>query len=160
MADAVPWTLERVEREVPGLAPLARLHRVLEETGAEAERRGGSLHPEVPGAPAVHWVRGTALLDAAERTHLAAALPALVGTLATAAASVVPAAARSLAEVQAICRPDAWPWEEGLARFREAAPVAPAPHPELFRFLLLRAISFPARHLARSLAGPDRKSVV
>ena len=154
MADSAPWTLDRVEREVPDLASLARLHRVLEATGAETERRGGSLHPEISGAPAVHWVRGTPLLDAAARAPLAAALPALVGTLATAAASVVPAAAKSLSEVRAICRPDVWPWEEGLARFREETPVAPAPHPELFRFLLLRAISFPARHLARSLAGP------
>lgn len=154
MSESQPWTLERIEREVPDLAPLARLHRVLEETGREVERRAGSLHPEIPGAPAVHWVRGTALLDAADRASVAAALPALVGALAVAAASVVPAAAATFGEVRAICRPGAWSWEEGLARFREAEPFTETPHPALFRFLLLRAISFPARHLARSLPAP------
>lgn len=154
VTDPNPWTLDRVEREVPDLAPLARLHRTLEDAGREVERRGLPVHPALAGAPAVHWVAGTPLLDAADPAALAGAVPHLAGALAVAAASVVPSAAGALAEIRALCRPDAPVWGDVLAGWRDPAGFAAAPHRDLFRFLVLRALSFPARHLARSLSAP------
>lgn len=149
-----PWTLERVEREAPHAAGVARLHRAIEDAMLAAERRAGGLHPPLAGAPGVHWMQGVPLLEAADAASVCAALPPLVAAAATAAASVAPSIARAAGAVaaDAVRRPAAH-WRSVVFSPRSGE-FPDGPEPALARFLALRALSVPARHLARSLAAP------
>lgn len=152
MADPNPWTLERVEREIPELAPLARLHLAVEEAARAFERDDGPFHPELRGAPGAHWMQGTPLLDAVDRNALAARLPALVRALGAAVAAASPAVGGAVEATLGSC--GAFHWQGALLSFRDLAWTPGVREPQVFRFLLLRALSVPARHLARSYSAP------
>lgn len=154
MTDPAPWTLERVESEAPELAPLARLHRAVEDSFRHFERTHGSVHPAYTGAPAIHWLEGRPLLDACAVAPIARVLPGLVNAAATAVVSASPAVAPAAQAVLSSTQRAGFPWDACLAHFRDPAALPSVAEPELFHFLLLRAVSVPARHLGRSVAAP------
>lgn len=149
-----PWTLERVARELPDLAPLATLHAAIEEAFRDHERSHGHVHPTLAGTPGVHWMLGRPLIDMAERAGFAERMPDLVRAAGNAVAGAAPAGRGAVEETIGSSAFDSLDWGAALASFRDAAWAPPTPHPRLFRFLLLRAISVPARHLARSFSAP------
>jgi transcription elongation factor Elf1 len=149
-----PWTLDRVERELPELAPLARLHGAIESALADEERRAGHVHPSFEGAPGVHWMEGRPLLDAVRGDALSNRLTDLLRAAATAVAAAAPETAGALGEALGSPEFARFAWPESLLRFREAGWEPGTPHATLFRFLVLRAVSVPARHLARSYSAP------
>lgn len=144
-----PWTLERVERDLPDLAPLARLHRAI-ENAIRAFEEAVPFHPRLPGAPGVHWLHGTPLLDAVAQDELVARLPGALASVAAAVGSASPAARAAADEIAAA----PFDWTRALASFRDPQWVPETPHPHLARFLVLRAVSVPARHLARAWSAP------
>lgn len=149
-----PWTLERVEREIPAVAPLARLHAAIESALAAEERRAGHVHPTFAAPPAVHWIEGRALLAACGGPSLAGRVADLVRAAADAVAAVAPESGEAVAEIRASTESPGFAWGTALARSRDLDWDSGTPHRALFRFLLLRAVSVPARHLARSYAAP------
>ena len=153
-ADSGPWTLARVERDFPDLAPLARLHGAVEDAFRAAERECGHVHPNLAGTPGVHWLLGRPLLDVVERRGLVERLPDLVVRAARAAASAAPGTAPLLEETLASDAFRTLAWDVALASFRDPQWAPGTPHPTLLRFLFLRAVSVPARHLARSFSAP------
>jgi hypothetical protein len=148
-----PWTLERVEREAPALAPLVSLHRVLAERSLAWEAARGAFHPRFRGVPAVHWLAGTPLLAAAGPPALLPGVAELFAELADALAGSFPAARGSAGELLDATAAADFPWEARLLGFRES-PAGDVPHPELFRFLLMRALAVPAGHLAVAVSPP------
>lgn len=147
-----PWTLDRVAAQFPELAGLARLHASVEQALRDDERENGSAHPDLRGTPGVHWMQGTPLLDATDRGAVAARLPGLVRAAARGIAAAEPGAADAAeAVVESSSRIH---WEGALLSFRDPAWTPQVREPRLFRFLLLRAISVPARHLARAFTAP------
>lgn len=153
-AETGPWTLERVEREIPDLAPLARLHRAVEDAFRDEEREHGHVHPNLAGTPGVHWLLGRPLLDVVARQGLVGRLRDLVVRAARAAAAAAPETAPLLDETVASDAFRDLRWDVVLASFRDPAWAPGTPHPALLRFLVLRAVSVPARHLARSFSAP------
>jgi formate dehydrogenase maturation protein FdhE len=154
MSDA-PWTLERVEAERPEIAPLARLHREMAQAVRTLlARRPLPLHPSFAGPPAVHWLEGRALLDASNRAALALPVSVVFETLAAAAARAAPASADAVAEILAAVRSAGFGWTARLVGFSDLPDAGEIPHPALFRFLLMRAVSVPASHLALSVSPP------
>ena len=153
-ADA-SWTLERVERAAPELSELVRVHRVLAEATARSLARGPAvaLHPAISGTPALHWIHGRPLLDAADPAPLAAPVAGMVVGMARALSDVFPATAAAVEEMLAATAAREFGWRDRIAGFR-SVPPEPVPHPALFRFLLLRAMAVPAAHLARSVSAP------
>jgi len=144
-----PWTFARVAAAKPELGPLARLHEALAEAA-----RGEDADPRFEGTPAVHWVRGTSVLDASDRGALAAPVAAAFARVTRAAGESVDGVRAAAAEILGVTsRPD-FAWTERLASFREVPDETAVPHPALFRFLLLRAMAAPASRLARSLSPP------
>lgn len=154
MPETQPWDLDRVERDLPDLAPLARLHRAIEDALRAHERDAGSLHPEVAGTPGVHWLEGRALLAAADARALAPRLAAAFAAVARAAADASAEARGPVEEILASGAFGAGAWSEALGRFADPAWRPAAPHAPLARFLALRTISMPARHLARAYTAP------
>jgi hypothetical protein len=148
------WTFARVADLRPELAPLARLHGALEQAAVAFVARGGALAPHVEGPPAVHWVHGRALMDAAHSDSLASSTSALFTDLARAAAETVPGARAAIGEILTAIAGPAFSWRERLATFRELPAPEDVPHPELFRFLLLRAAAAPASRLALEYSAP------
>lgn len=143
------WTFARVAAEKPELGPLARLHEAL-----AAAARGADADPRFDGTPAVHWVRGTSVLDASDREALAAPVASAFARVARAAAESVDGVRAAAEEIlEATSRPG-FAWTERIAAFRDVPDETAVPHPALFRFLLLRAIAAPASRLARSLSPP------
>jgi FdhE protein len=148
------WTLERVEAELPELAPLARLHGVLaDETLRFATGEDGPApRPAFAGPPALHWFAGRSLIDAADRAVLADLVgglaPRLLARLRDEFEEVSAAASEVLDAVGGI------DWADWIGRFRAAPAHGEVPHPALFRFVLLRALSAPATHLARAFSPP------
>jgi transcription elongation factor Elf1 len=151
---AEPWSLERVERELPELAGLARLHRAVEDALREHERVAGPFHPDLPSPPGVHWLHGTPLLDALDRTALAARLADVAAAVAEAVAASSAGAAEAVAEIRGSEALTPAGCAAALASFRDPAWLPASAHPRLARFVLLRAISLPARHLARAYTAP------
>jgi transcription elongation factor Elf1 len=152
MPDPNPWTLERVEREIPELAPLARLHLAVEDALRAFERDHGHVHPELRGVPGAHWMQGTPLIDAADRATIVGRLPALVRAVAEAVSGSTPSV-RGAVE-SAVASAGSFHWQGALTSFRDASWTPGVREPHVFRFLLLRAISVPARHLARAYSAP------
>lgn len=152
MTDAPAWTLERIAREQPALAPLAVLHALIE---AALERLPGTLAaPAVVAAPGTLWLEGRPLLEAASGT-LVAELPDVARAVAGAMASALPGAASALDEIvagPALGTPAGW--EAVAASFREPGWVPGGPHGPVARFVALRALSLPARRLARAWSPP------
>jgi len=151
-----PFTLERVENEQPGLAPLARLHRVLadETLRFATDGTGPSPRPAFSGPPAIQWLSGRPLLLAAHPAVVRDLTAPLTARLARRlAAEFVDVAEAALAVAAALDDPG-FPWPERIAGFRELPGEEDVPHPPLFHFLLLRALAAPATHLARSFSPP------
>jgi len=154
MTDA-PWTLERVAAERPELAPLARLHRALDDAAQRfSSQRGAALHPSFTGTPAIHWLAGRSLYDSANRAALVPAMSSLFDALARATADAVPATRPAVEELLAATSRAGFAWPARLVKFRDLPEETDVPHPALFRFLLMRAVSVPAAHLARSWSPP------
>ena len=154
MTDAF-WTLERIETTRPDLAPLARLHRFLEEAAERfAAQHGVALHPTFTGTPAIHWLAGRSLLDSSNRAALAPATAALFDVLALAAADAFPETRGAIDELRAATSRTGFEWPTRIVHFRDVPDERDVPHAALFRFLLLRAVAVPATHLARSLSPP------
>ena len=152
-SESEPWTLERVERDLPDLAPLARLHRAIEDA-IRAFEKDAPFHPDLPGTPGVHWLQGTSLLDAVRQDPLVARLPGLFAAIADAVGAATPAARGAVDQIAAATSGAPFDWAFVLAHFRDPQWVPATPHPHLTRFLVLRTISVPARHLARSWSAP------
>jgi formate dehydrogenase maturation protein FdhE len=151
----LPWTLDRVAEVKPELAPLARMHLALGEAAHRvAGERGVELHPAFTGTPAIHWLRGRSLFDSSNRAALVPAMAALVEALARATADAVPETRAAIDELLSAASRPGFAWPARLVSFRDVPAAADVPHPELFRFLLLRAVAVPAGHLARSLSPP------
>ena len=155
MADDDVWTLERIEAEEPDLAPLARLHRALaEETLLFAtDGTGPAPRPAFSGPPAVHWLAGRPLLEAAQTGVLRGLTAPLTARLARRLAGEFTDVADAALEVADALDDPSFDWDERIAGFREPPPDD-VPHPPLFHFLLLRALAAPATHLARSFSAP------
>ena len=86
-----PWTLNRVARELPDLAPLATLHAAIESAFRDDERTHGHVHPTLAGTPGVHWMLGRPLIYMAERAGFAERMPGLVRAAGNAVATTAPA---------------------------------------------------------------------
>jgi len=143
------WTFARVAAAKPELGPLVRLHEALADAVGAADPE-----PRFDGTPAVHWVQGTAVLDASDRDALAAPVAGAFARAARAAAASVEGVRAAASEIlDATSRPG-FAWTERIAAFRDVPEETAVPHPALFRFLLLRAMAAPASHLARSLSPP------
>jgi hypothetical protein len=143
------WTFARVAAAKPELRPLARLHEAL-----AAAAHGAAPDPRFDGTPAVHWVKGTSVLDASDREALAAPVAAAFVRVARAAGSSVEGVRAASEEIlAATSRPD-FAWPARIATFRDVPDETAVPHPALFRFLLLRVIASPASRLARALSPP------
>lgn len=149
-----PWTLERIEASRPDLAPLARLHRILDETTQRFARHSPPLHPKFTGVPAIHWLAGRSLFDASNRAALAPAIAALFAELGRATSSAFPETSAAVDEILAATARPGFPWTARIVAFRDVPEPGAVPHPELFRFLLLRAVALPASHLPSSLSPP------
>jgi len=151
-----PWTLERVASERPELAPLAQLHRELADTAARVEAgcADHALEPRYGGPPAVHWMHGRPLFDVVAHRTITAGVIATFGGLAATLARLIPDAAPAMAEIRTVVADDAFPWQERIETFRKAPPEGAVPHPDLFQFLLLRALARPTGYLARGASPP------
>ncbi len=150
------WTLARVADERPELASLARLHIALEDALAAAveELPPDALRPQFPGPPAVHWFQGKSLLDATGAGRIAPGVGEVVLRLLETLVDCEPTTAEPVAELRRhVAAPD-FDWAARLASFRDLPAAAEVPHGALFRFLLLRAVGVPARHLAHSFSAP------
>lgn len=143
------WTFARVAAAKPELGPLARLHEAL-----AAAAGGADADPKFEGTPAVHWVTGTAVLDASDREALALPVAAAFARVARAAAGSVEGVRAAAGEILAVTSRADFAWTARIAAFRDVPEDGVVPHPALFRFLLLRAIAAPAARLARSLSPP------
>ncbi len=150
-----PWTLDRVAAAKPELAPLARMHAAL---GVAARRvaveRAVELHPTFTATPAIHWLAGRSLFDSSNRAALVPAMTALFEALCRATCEAVPGTQGAIDEMLAAASRPGFAWPARLVGFRDVPDAGDVPHPELFRFLLLRAVAVPAGHLARSLSPP------
>lgn len=150
-----PWTIARIERERPDLAPLARLHRELDATARRFDTsKNAALHPSIGGAPATHWMAGRSLFDSANRAALTPSVSALFTELAQTTRVVVPDASAAIGEILSAASAPGFPWPARIVKFRDVPDAAAVPHAALFRFLLMRAVAVPAEHLARSLSPP------
>jgi formate dehydrogenase maturation protein FdhE len=148
-----PWTFDRVAEAKPELAGLARLHAVLDEVARRFdEQHHVALHPNFTAAPATHWLAGRSLFDSSNRAALSPAVAALFDALARAAADAFPETRGAVEEMRAA----AVAWPQRLVSFRDVPDDDSVPHAALFRFLLLRAVSVPAAHLARSFSPPHQ----
>jgi len=145
------WTLDRVEREIPEVAALARLHLRIEEALAAV---AGSATPPLPSVPGVLWLQGTPLLDAAEREATGALVRGAFDAAARAVAESSAEADRAVAAILAALPDESATGAAILASFREEAWAPPCPHPQLARFVALRAVSVPARALVAAYGGP------
>jgi formate dehydrogenase maturation protein FdhE len=152
------WTLERVAAARPELAPLARLHAALDDAARRfATQRGAALHPAFTGTPAIHWLAGRSLLDSSNRAALVPAMSSLFAALARATADAVPETRPAVEEMLAAASRPGFAWAARLVKFRDVPGESDVPHPALFRFLLMRAASVPAMHLARSYSPPHHE---
>jgi len=151
-----PWTLERIERDEPGLAPLARLHRVLAEETLLFSTDGTGPEPRAAfaGPPALQWLSGRPLLLAAHPAVLRDLTAPLAARLARRLAAEFPEVAGPCRAVADTMEDPGFPWPERIAGFRETPGEDDVPHAPLFHFLLLRALAAPAAHLARSFSPP------
>jgi len=149
------WTLERIEREKPELAPLARLHRALADAARRvAAERSAALHPAFTATPAIHWLAGRSLLESSNRAALAPSMAALFDALLAATEESFPATRAAVSELRAATSSPAFAWPARLVNFRDAPDEEDVPHPALFRFLMLRAVAVPAAHLAHAFSPP------
>ena len=154
MSDSA-WTLERVAAARPELAPLARLHRALDEaTQRFVSTRAAAFHPSFTGTPAIHWLAGRSLLDSSNRAALVPAMASLFAVLARATADAVPQTGLAVDELLAATSRPGFAWPARLVTFRDVPGETEVPHPALFRFLLMRAAAVPAMHLAKSYSPP------
>lgn len=155
MSDA-PWTLERIETDEPGLAPLARIHRVLADETLRFATDGSGPAPRAAfaGPPAIQWLAGRPLLLAAHPAVVRDLTAPLTARLARRLAAEFPDVGEpALAVADAVEHPG-FPWPERIAGFRNVPEQDEVPHAPLFQFLLLRALVAPATHLARSFSPP------
>lgn len=148
------WTLERVAQARPEIAPLARLHAAIGESVARVALDLRIAAPPFAGTPALHWLEGRALVDAADPRVLAAQAAPLFHAAAAAASAVAPGASRAIEEMLREAAGPGFSWEARVASFREIPEAGETSHPALFRFILLRALAPAAGLLAAAHSAP------
>ncbi len=149
------WTLDRIERERPDLAPLAALHGVLADATLRFATEGDGPEPRAAfsGPPALQWLAGRSLVAGANPAVIVDLVGPLTVRLAEELGRTFPETAEAVAELLAALAAPDFDWPRRVSTCFELAESVP--HAELFRFVLLRAVAAPAIHLARSFSPPS-----